>query len=197
MALMLPRSVFYHIPKTGGTWVRQAIKNAGIPTVELGDSPDPGVNKHNRFVSVDTMGRFTFAFVRHPLDWYVSFWSYRMRTGWKDEDCLDPYMSKDFEEFMHGVLRNLPGQLSRRFEKYVGPPPGVLDFVGRQENLAEDLIRAVRSAGEEFDEGKILGTPPVNVSVNRPGYSSDLLRAVLESEYPAMVRFGYASLLGT
>lgn len=193
MALMLPKSVFFHVPKTGGMWVRRAIRNAGLPAVELTHSSIPAANLHNRFSQVDAGGKFTFAFVRNPADWYPSFWCYCMSDGWKNEDQLDPYMSEDFGEFMRRVLRHLPGQLSRRFREYVGPAPGVLDFVGRCESLTEDLVRALRLAGEEFDEEKIRSTPAENVSVRRPDYAPDLLRAVLESEAEAMIRFGYAA----
>lgn len=193
---MLPRSVFFHIPKTGGTWVRRAIANAGIPAVEIGHSADQDLNAHDSFHQVDVRDKFTFAFVRHPLDWYASFWSCRMNIGptAPHRDSLGRYLSDDFEQFLRDVFKYLPGHLSKRYERYVGPFPGVLDFVGRQENLSPDLVRALRMAGEEFDEKKILATSPENVSPNRPSYSPDLLRAVLESEHEAMIRFGYAAL---
>ncbi len=192
---MLPRSVFFHIPKTGGTWVRRAIANAGIPTVEVGDSDNQDINHHNSFHQVDVRGKFTFTFVRHPLDWYASFWSCRMNIHPTApyRDLIGRYLSDNFEQFLRDVFKDLPGHLSKRYERYVGSFPGVLDFVGKQENLLEDLIQALKTAGEAFDDEKIRATPPENVSTNRPEYSPDLLRAVLESEYEAMVRFGYAS----
>ncbi len=189
---MLPRSVFFHIPKTGGTWVRQAIRNAGIPTVEVGPSPEDAENWHSPISRVDVRGKFTFAFVRHPLGWYPSFWSHRMRRGWGRGDLLDRYMAAEFERFMWNVIGNAPGHLSRRFEIYTGPRPGALDFVGRQENLERDLLFALSQAGEEFEEGTILATPLKNTGSNLPGYAPDLLGAVLESESRAILRFGYA-----
>lgn len=184
MALMLPRSVFFHIPKTGGIWVRQAIRNAGIPVTEAGET-------HSPYRRVDRKGKFTFTFVRHPETWYPSFWSYRMAKGWKSEDRMDPFMSLSFEGFVRSVVRRSPGSLSLRYEAYVGPEPGVLDFVGKMENLASDLVKALRLAGEEFDEEKLRRTPPENVSLLRPVYTKRLREAVLKSERKALERFAY------
>lgn len=192
MALMLPHSIFFHIPKTGGTWVREAIKNAGISTQEVGASPEFIQNKHNRYVRVDRAGKFTFAFVRHPLTWYSSFWSYRMEQGWKQDDPADPFLGPSFEGFVRRILRGFPGHVSWRYEHYIGPEPGVLDFVGKMENLAADLVKALRLAGEEFDEQKILSTPRQHESRLRPVYSDRLKDAVLKSEQRGLKRFGYA-----
>lgn len=193
MALMLPHSVFFHIPKTGGTWVRQAIKNAGIPTVEIPRNPKMNRSTHATPRVVSCGGKFTFAFVRNPWDWYRSLWGYRMKTGWRTEDLFDSCRSDDFEEFMWKALQRFPGYLGYRFRDFVGPGLGLLDFVGKQENLAEDLITALKLAGEEFDETKILSTPPQSASDLRPVYSPQLFQAVLESEWKTLVRFRYLS----
>ena len=181
----MPRSIFYHIPKTGGTWVRRAIEAAGIPAAEVGDSP------HCAFTSTNGSGLFKFAFVRHPLTWYQSFWCYRMRLGWRMEDTLDPCMSRNFETFVDNVIQRIPNHLVWRYEKYVGPDPGVLDFVGKQENLQQDLIRALRMAGEKFDEDKILAVPRLNASSTHPEYADNLREKVLNSEAEVISRFGY------
>ncbi len=187
---MLPHSIFFHIPKTGGIWVRKAIENAGIPAVEVGEGTG-AAQQHNRYWQVDRAGKFTFAFVRHPLTWYPSFWNYRMLTGWQMTDLADPFMSLSFEKFVWNVLRHDPGHLSKRYEGRLGPAPSVLDFVGRMENLASDLVKALRLAGEEFDEAKLLQTSRQNVSLLQPVYSDRLREAVLESERKSLERFGY------
>lgn len=188
---MLSRSVFFHIPKTGGVWVRRAIAHAGIRTWEIGNSPVLEGNTHNRMKDVSTQGRFTFAFVRHPLDWYVSYWSYRMLAGIWRRGMLDACMADDFGRFMRNVLRRFPGYLSGFYEEHLGPPPGMLHFVGRTENLAADLVRALRLAGENFDEEQLLATPRQNISTIRPVYTPELREHVLRAEEKAMVRFGY------
>lgn len=64
-----------------------------IPTYEEGNSPQFPVNMHNSIRMTGNWGRFSFAFVRHPLNWYASFWSYRMLTGWDRMEPLDPCMA--------------------------------------------------------------------------------------------------------
>ncbi|PIR53287.1 hypothetical protein COU76_01935, partial [Candidatus Peregrinibacteria bacterium CG10_big_fil_rev_8_21_14_0_10_49_10] len=80
MALILPRSAFFHIMKTGGTWVRSVCEKQRLSIEEVGDT-------HKAYCELpDTelvSSRFTFAFVRHPCSWYQSFWSWKMRTGWQ------------------------------------------------------------------------------------------------------------------
>lgn len=191
MALILPRSVFFHVPKTGGVWVRGAIARAGIPTVESGGNPGDPAMLHQTLRTVDTGGRFTFTFVRHPLRWYASFWAYRMEWGWRNQDPLDSCLCADFPAFIRRVLRRFPkGHLSDRYDLYVGPP-GLMSFVGRTENLVEDLVAALREAGEEFDEEDLRKTPRANETRLRPVYPEDLHAALLKAEERALVRFGY------
>jgi hypothetical protein len=92
---------------------------------------------------------------------------------------------------VQNALRLEPAWCSRMFEDYVGPPDDEIDFVGRFESLADDLVRALRLAGEVFDERAIRETPPVNVSVGLAPCSLELEAMVRKSEYRAISRFGY------
>ena len=117
-----------------------------------------------------------------------------MLTGWKATDRVDPLMSLSFEKFVWNVIRYDPGHLSGRYERNTGPAPGVLDFVGKTEHLVSDLVKALRLAGEEFDEEKLRQTPRQNVSLLQPVYSDRLREAVLKSERKCLERFGYLSV---
>ncbi len=81
---------FLHTPKTGGSWAYAAMLAAGIrlqhPAQPANLSPrarhyaDAG---HPGLAEIEGPdGLFTFAFVRHPLAWWRSFWGHRMREGW-------------------------------------------------------------------------------------------------------------------
>lgn len=216
MALLLPRSIFLHIPKTGGEWVREAIKAAGVPTRESNPGWDWARQKHSALAESSGReaisfafkskpatwwqgkGRFTFAFVRDPFAWYPSFWSYRMEHGWDPNDRVDAECkAEEFEPFAWNVLKKFPGHVSDLYELYVGRADGTIDFVGRQESLAEDLVRALRAAGEKFDEARLRATPPVNEGASlrkwkeRCVYSDELRAAVAKAERRVMKRFGY------
>lgn len=217
MALVLPHSIFLHVPKTGGTWVRTAIDRAGIPNRESNRGQEPlGFRFHTDLTNTTDRGplnltfrrrpgtwyipggRFCFAFVRNPLDWYRSYWAHRMRKGWKPRHKIDSVCASDeFETFVGHMLEKFPGYVSELYELYTGPEADEIGFVGRQENLVPDLIRALRDAGEPFDEGRIRETGPVNLGSElqawseKSRYSPQLEEAVRRAEHRAMKRFGY------
>jgi hypothetical protein len=163
-SLLTPRVRFLHVPKTGGTWVEGALRAAGVPTEPLARPDDGIVAAHATLrVTDDYAERFTLAFVRHPLDWWRSFWGYRMRTGWVDGHEIDSRArSDDFNEFAELVAQRLPGHLTARFERYIGPPQQPISYIGRFESLVDDLVHALKLAGERFDEAALRAHQPAN-----------------------------------
>lgn len=150
---------------------------------------------------------FMFCFVRHPLRWYESWFKYQTQPSrnwmnWGDE--ANPYKwhpnaalngtgDADFNRFVENVIAKRPGYVSEMFSWYTKPP---VAMIGRQENLVHDLVRGLKEAGLEFDENLILNYPRVGVSPEPPKkivWDSDLRDEVLRLEYPAIVRYGYAT----
>jgi hypothetical protein len=163
--LITPRTRFLHVPKTGGTWAWRALQAANVP-LELLDRPSNGVLGWHCGLdqTEDYADRFTFAFVRHPLAWWRSFWGNRMRHGWEPDHAIDSRArSDDFNDFIEQVVENLPGHFGERLSSYIGPPEAPITFVGRYENVVEDLVRALRLAGEVFDEQALRHHAPENV----------------------------------
>ncbi len=189
--LILPRSCFLHVPKTGGIWVKAAIAAAGIVFDEFAVEGDV----HADLSYCPCPDRFKFAFVRHPVEFYRSYWRFKMAVGWDprnpfDEDCG----AADFHAFVRNVLRNQPGMCGQLFQQYVGPPGGEIEFIGRYERLADDLIAALTMAGEGVDEDAIRKCPPQNVGDRHrfpAEYTRELEGAVRESERQTLERFGY------
>lgn len=213
MAFLLPRSVFIHIPKTGGTWVRHAIMNAGIPTSELScdwhddrvATSGPNIGQpllpghicfHNRFRDIDPAGRFTFAFVRHPVSYCLSHWLYKQRMGWNMEFDMDRIL---YAETVEGFLENVieyggdEGWVSRTYRMFLTDQDRRVDFIGAQEHLADDLVTALRTAGEAFDETAVRATMPYNVSDPHSslGVSLRLIDRLMHAERNAMDQYGY------
>ena len=193
-SLLTPRIRFLHVPKTGGSWVQSALSAAGVPIEPLDREDGEIVSAHATLrVTADFADRFTLAFVRHPLDWWCSFWAYRMRTGWVDGHAIDSVArSEDFNEFASLVAERLPGHLEERFNLYVGPIDLPISFVGRYESLVDDLVRALELAGEQFDEVALRAHPPVNrndYAAHRPGYRPEVAARLAASERAVIDRF--------
>jgi hypothetical protein len=159
--------LFLHVPKTGGSYVAGALEAAlGARAIDFSASEDRRErNGHAALRSFEGNELFTLAFVRHPLSWYRSFWSYRMRMGWRMDHPLDrAARSESFEEFVARVTERMPGYLSLLFGEFIGPVERPIDFIGRYERLTEDLCTALRLAGESFDERVVRAHRPVNAT---------------------------------
>lgn len=190
--LIFSNAVFLHVPKTGGTWVREACRAAGASFSEYLVDND----LHGDLSYCPCPERFKFAFVRHPCDLYSSYWRFKMVEGW---DPLNPFdmdcHADTFEGFVRKVLSVYPGWCSRMFEDYVGRPASEIQFIGRFERLADDLVLALCEAGESFDEAPLRALPARNVSTwpgGRSAWTRALASAIHESERDAFARFHYS-----
>ncbi len=197
--------MFYHIPKTGGLWVEKAMQAAGLlcePCQEVGGHPWALTGRHATPDGVAEADRFSFAFVRHPLTWYRSFWAYRMmlRNFSPNRDGArfppDACWTEPFERFVQLCLEMYPeGWVGSLYRCYLGPDGNQLDYVGRQEHLADDLVEALRLAGETFDEAQLRATPRRNRSASMPrfagqlGLSEETTQRVLECERWVIERY--------
>ena len=180
---------FLHVPKTGGSWVTAAMAAAGV----LARRPR-GVPFHADLAGAcDYADRFTFAFVRHPLDLWRSYWAYRLRAGWDPDSDLDrDAASPDFDQFVNRMIERAPGPAGDSFERFVGPVGAEIDFIGRYERLVDDLVAALRIAGETFDETLLRAHPRVNSSDYAGGtglYTRRTAERLAEHERATIERF--------
>src|SRR5690606_24420034 len=110
---------------------------------------------------------------------------------WHPNAALNELGSDDFDTFVRNVVTHRPGYVSELFGWYATP---AVDFVGRQEHLADDMIRVLRAMDVRFDEDRIRNFGEVGASP-RPKkpieWDPALRRAVERLEYPALVRYGY------
>lgn len=140
MAVIMPHSAFIHVPKTGGTWCRQAIRQAKIPYIESGPRPLghedlvaqlmrshasyddalPTIAVRNWLKNDDTPAdRFIFGFIRHPFKWLISRWADAIRKygGVAAHDIAkDSWFAKtfshEFPEFIDRVIEHCPTVVS-------------------------------------------------------------------------------------
>src|ERR1700722_8386556 len=150
------RMIFVHMPKTGGSWMTQAVRSAGVPTWAPDPLGDRSYSEHGHadLRDVGVNDRFSVAFVRHPLDWWRSYWGHRMRAGWDPANGLDDTVASDdfndFNDFALKVVDRSPGSFDQLVQRFVGLPSPSVDFVGRFEYLIDDACEALRLAGEPF-----------------------------------------------
>jgi hypothetical protein len=104
--LILPKSYFLHVPKTGGSWVKKAIITSGIQCQDYRIEGDP----HIGLTQCPVPQQFKFAFVRHPVNLYRSYWQFKMTYQWDKKNPLDrDCQSDNFSVFIHNVLNKYPG----------------------------------------------------------------------------------------
>jgi hypothetical protein len=192
--LITPRMLFLHVPKTGGTWVSAALAAAGVEFAPLWTRLGPGSRGHATLEQCRAYrdDRFSFAYVRHPLDLLRSRWAGSMRDGWPENRLLHAARADDFATFAERVVARYPGFMSRRFEEFTGPADAPISFVGRYETLVDDLVRALEGAGERFDEAAVRGQAPLNrndYTNHQAVYDLPLARLVAESEHVAITRW--------
>ena len=124
-----------------------------------------------------------------------------MRIGWDLQNRFDRMnQSADFptfvrNTFVHFGIRRCVGAIYRGCLQAGNRR---VDFVGRQESLADDLVRALRTAGEEFDEEKLRSTPQENTTdgdedlTQRSIFPPALAAEVLLRERETLREYGYA-----
>ena len=203
MAIRTDKTIIYHIPKCGGTWVKVALTNAGLPykATRNVSGPHP-FNLKKAHATPDVIpepykrGRYSIIFVRKPVEWYISYWSFRSRKGARRDEHFpaDGLWSDDFDQFVNNVLDAYPeGFVSTLYQYYVGVNADKVDFIGRQERLGSDLISALEFAGEDFDKVALMTTPRKNESPmqwkQKCVLTTDTLARVADCEWWVLERF--------
>lgn len=160
MSAVMPNSRFIHIPKTGGVWVERSI-DYFVQGSEAINVPHP----HQGVRQCPGGGKFTFAFVRNPLEWYRSYWAYKVFKGWDEENWFDTKCANSlFPAFIDRMLDRQPGYFEHVCFGLLGANGEGADRIGRQESLADDLVGFLSEAGETFNEVKIRNKEPGNVT---------------------------------
>ncbi len=208
MAILLKcGAIFLHIPKTGGNWIADVLEDQNLVFAHFGE-------KHANLTQILEFEKwfrvtskyskpnkpfFKFCFVRHPLTWYESWFKMQTTQGWPNwgddsniwhpNAMLDGLDSPDFEIFITNVLKRRPGYVTELYGWYTTPG---IHFVGRYENLADDLITVLKFLNVRFDEEKLRKFKPVNVSKPADIRWAQVLQETVErTEYAAFKRFGY------
>ena len=181
MALIFDDHIFYHIPKTGGNYVRKVIGEVCHCPFEIG-------HNHNTPLEIEGYHKHkSFTTVRHPLGWYESYYRYRMTKGWRQNHFIDQHCtSGNFEDFVNGMLKAYPcGYVTAR---YLSVIPFV-DHVLRMENLNNELNLLLTKWGYSLPTD----VSPTNVTSKKinTSISSDAMSRLLRAESRIIKHLNY------
>jgi len=184
-------AIFFHIPKTGGTWVHHALENSGIK-IELFT---PNGFPHSNYEDENIEDKYTFAFVRHPMNWYKSYWCWRIATGWEKDWQIDiKCRNNNFTRFIQNVVEYQCPFVTRIYDHHIGFPKQ-LTFVGKQENLANDLVTVLNHLEVDFDEKKLRKTARQKVSLQNPACPTPLYKKLMTLESAVLKEYKYAQTI--
>ena len=217
MALVLKGDVlFLHVPKTGGSWVRDVLARQRLVVGRIGHkhadfshvrvprsirSPANWLGDQLRLARELSDSPRIFCVLRHPLGWYESWYRYQSGRGWQDwgsrgslrrwHVCaeLNGIAHQNFNSFMRAVNRQHPGFVSAMYARYVGQS-GARTL--HQERLASGLIALLDEWGLAADAASIQTATPSNVSPQqRIEWDPVVLQETVLNERSGLLRYGY------
>lgn len=170
---------FYHMPRTGGTWTRAVLEQAGL-RLQVGGHPTPLMVRNTEPDGME----LTAATMRHPLTWWRSIWAHALRkrntnmkppvTWWNR--CPWPVILElvrpDFDEFCRAVLDRIPGIYSVMASRFMR-----VDYICRFEHLENDLRQLGILAGLELTFDAPPQKPTGSVATMRRETADRLLEA--------------------
>lgn len=188
MAIQINKAIFLHIPKTGGTWVTNYFRETGLDHghKELGLEAHIGGDRIRKIIGCTE--DLCFCFIRHPLTWYRSYWQCKQelvpdRTGiW-----LNEIVDLPFQEFIDSILQTNPGFLTNHFKIFTER----CRFVGKQENLKEDLNNLLKYLRIPYNKDYLFKRPFENVIPSDRKYTYELASAIMETEKGIIEEYDY------
>jgi hypothetical protein len=145
--LTLTKSRFIHIPKCAGTYI-QALIYPLVPNKERSTHPHCG---HLCLHQMPETDHYNFTFVRHPYTWWPSYYYYMQKHMPSPVPSIDEWL-RDEGPFWIGHYSTLVKRFIGEDEVY--PTKNKMNFIGKSENLREDLKQALLNAGEIFNDAR-------------------------------------------
>ena len=209
MALLTKKTIFIHVPKTGGSSIRTMIRKGVGFSEESGDfeiedhyglpelmAAHPGINQN----------RLTFGFVRHPVAWLKSRWAWAVISGLPQKaqhipsaagHWMSACWSDNFETFAGNYLDRYPGVCTQTMFRMLGLwSDAPVNKVGKTEYLVTDLEQIFKEAGERIDAAVLRACAREKVAATGPLYdrcimSSVFEKRVMDAEAALCNRFDY------
>jgi len=204
MAFVTAKTLFIHVQKTGGMTVREVLYRCNPVGHESGDAEGErhfGLPElRARHPGIES-GRVSFGFVRHPVDWLVSRWTFAVASGFPVHvrhrgTAAQVWMaccwSDNFDDFIEKYLERYPGIATQTmFQKLGLWSDRPVNCIGKTENLVTDLHEILAEAGERVHG---MPTAPRNatVGVPKPLVSDRVRQRIMDAERGLCDRFGYS-----
>ena len=122
MTVRLANSVFVHVPRTGGMWLREVARSLGLDRQILHGDLDSHLAYQDLPKEWDVHRLKPFSFIRHPMLWARSRWTHAMElqvhTNGRHfgiHGVFDRCVRMTFAATLRCILRNEPGLVSRTF----------------------------------------------------------------------------------
>lgn len=148
--LVLKKSTFIHIPKCGGTFLNNVVNKLEL-VYTMYRQPQNGHLYLHQMGNIED--KYNFTFVRHPYTWWPSFWNWskRDRFSFMERKC------PDFDTWIVDYGPFWMGQYTRMIQRYTGedslyPCKAKIHYIGKSENLKNDLLTALLNAKENIKE---------------------------------------------
>lgn len=170
-----PNGAFLHVPKTGGTWLRAVLEKNNLDGHSIGAEHS---SSHSE--------SWAFCVLREPLEWWLSFWRYRMDSGFPEMDGVHPLYPVDYMRgedpvaFLEDAVKTYPGFLSGMYQEFARSA----NYILQTENLSNHIqLLGSRVGWNTLD----VNIPRQNESVKRDvDIPLSLVEALRESEADAM-----------
>jgi hypothetical protein len=153
MAIVTTYSIYTHIPKTGGSYVRKVLNMLDLGAKEEGHAHDPVY-----LLNIDNIEKYLkFTFVRNPISWIKSIWSHwkansgcRVNNSSKLKEgkiysyktysgAMLDFINDDLNETVNILISKYPGYITKMFKDYA---LGCEDELTITENKKENVYGA-------------------------------------------------------
>jgi hypothetical protein len=120
MPVEMRNTIFYHVPKTGGTALTSMLNYIGGRGVKPNNTHPFNLAKEHSTPGMYPSDKISFALFRNPADWYRSIWAYRTAAGWPEgsKSPMDRYKDPDFNVFIRNVMLDSPGYLGDLYSEF-------------------------------------------------------------------------------